>query len=288
MNAESTLVSFDEFVKSVMASDDADKVATIKSKLESGDIKLALDALKLNSTVRSSLAQKIVDVYSIPGASVEDFKTLRGLYTKANVDFAALWQSVEAQAAGLAEPMDADELADFKAELEALVLELSDNTTVTLYNDIKALLGTAPTDQQIAALNILIRSDADADTAAVQSRIAAIFGLTDAAKAADLGTLIEAARVNKIVLAVIGGEVDAGFDFNRTDSDALAGTDYAGTDYTLDDERLVLVTYQKTDGTLVKFILNYNIFDVTVKLDGKTYTIGSYDYVSIRTTGGEG
>ena len=122
----------------------------------------------------------------------------------------------------------------------------------------------------------------------MQSRIAAIFGLTDAAKAADLGTLIEAARVNKIVLAVIGGEVDAGFDFNRTDSDALAGTDYAGTDYTLDDERLVLVTYQKTDGTLVKFILNYNIFDVTVKLDGKTYTIGSYDYVSIRTTGGEG
>ena len=43
----------------------------------------------------------------------------------------------------------------------------------------------------------------------------------------------------------------------------------------------MLVTYEKKDGTLVNFILNYNIFDVEVKLNGTTYPIESYNYITI-------
>ena len=128
-------------------------------------------------------------------------------------------------------------------------------------------------------INVLISSEADVTDAAVQARIAALFGL-DAEKTVIMAGYIAAARNAGVVLAVVGA-VDAGFDFNSTTSDALAGSDYVSTDYTLSDERLVLVTYQKKDGSYVNFVLNYNIFDVTVMLNGVTYTIKSYDYQPI-------
>ena len=279
-------VSFDAYVKSVMADaelDDAAKLAAIKNALFSGDQAVAITALKLTNAVISALPQMIFDLYSVEGASIADLKTIRGLYTKANVDFDRLWASVEEQAKSLAVAMTADELAEFKAELEALVAAESDNTTVSFYADIKALLGRAPTADEIAAFNMLITSNANVTDAAVLARIKAIFALDDA-NAAVMAGYVAAAREADVVLAVVG-EVDAGFDFGSTTSDALAGTDYVDTIYTLEDERIVLVTYQKADGTIVRFILNYNIFDVTVRLDGKEYKLGSYDYVRI---GGEG
>ena len=109
---------------------------------------------------------------------------------------------------------------------------------------------------------------------------AVIFDLEDADAIDKMAKYIKAAGADAIVLVTVG-EVDAAFDFNSTTSDALDGTDYASTDYTLSDERLVLVTYEKLDGSRVSFVLNYNIFDVTVKLNGKTYTIGSYDYATV-------
>lgn len=284
-------VSLDAYIKSVMASDaeDADKVKSIKDAITKGATNTAIKALKLGSNVENTLPQVLFDAYSIEGASVEDFKTLRGLYTKANVDVDLLWASVVEQAEGLAKPMTAEELAAFKEELEALVDAKSDNQTVNLYSNVKALLGRAPTTEEIAAVNMLILSNADVTDSAVLARIATLFGL-DAEKSVSMAGYVAAARNTGtgITLAVVGA-VDAGFNFNSTASDALAGTDYESTDYTLNDEHIVLVTYKKKDGTLVKFILNYNIFDVTVKLDGKAYTIGSYDYVPITTTtGGEG
>lgn len=68
------------------------------------------------------------------------------------------------------------------------------------------------------------------------------------------------------------------YDQLITDSDALAPSDeYRHTKYTLDDGLIVMVTYE--GGT--SFILNYNVYAVTVTLDGVTYTIDSYGYQTI-------
>ena len=55
---------------------------------------------------------------------------------------------------------------------------------------------------------------------------------------------------------------------------------YVSTAYTLDNHKTVIVTYVKGDD-VVRFILNYNIYDVEVRLDGKLYTLDKYGYVRI-------
>ncbi len=85
---------------------------------------------------------------------------------------------------------------------------------------------------------------------------------------------------------VVAETVEINYDFNQTTSEATDAKNYVSTAYTLDDERLVLVTYSNETATKaatksVSFILNYNIFDVKVTLDGTTYTIPSYGFVRI-------
>jgi hypothetical protein len=63
-------------------------------------------------------------------------------------------------------------------------------------------------------------------------------------------------------------------------SDCLADDDYVVTDYTLDNGKVAIVTYQKGD-SVVRFILNYNIYTVNVRLDGQVYTLDKYAYVKI-------
>jgi len=62
----------------------------------------------------------------------------------------------------------------------------------------------------------------------------------------------------------------------RDDEDEEEG--YKRTKYTVDDGSIVLVTYE----TGKKFILNYNTFDVTVVLDGTTYTVTAHNFVTIK------
>jgi hypothetical protein len=145
---------------------------------------------------------------------------------------------------------------------------------------LKAILGVTPTAADIELFNLLIYSDANA--ARIKARAASSFSveITDAAKLDELATLVATSRTNKTMLVLVSN-VEFDYDFNTTDSSALDGKDYVGTDYTLDDERLVLVVYRKPDGEEVKIILNYNIFDVKVVLDGKPYEIKSYDWVRI-------
>lgn len=56
--------------------------------------------------------------------------------------------------------------------------------------------------------------------------------------------------------------------------------DYKVTQYTLDNNKVVMVTYQNEDET-VRFILNYNIYTVNVRIDGELYTLDKYEYVKI-------
>ena len=57
--------------------------------------------------------------------------------------------------------------------------------------------------------------------------------------------------------------------------------DYEKTDYTCDLGNVVIVTYSNgTDS--VSFILNYNIYDVEVRLEsGEVITLGKYEYKEI-------
>ena len=50
--------------------------------------------------------------------------------------------------------------------------------------------------------------------------------------------------------------------------------DYDYTDYTVDNDLIVMVTYAHEDGRTRSFILNYNIYDVEVRLeDGTVITV---------------
>ena len=64
-----------------------------------------------------------------------------------------------------------------------------------------------------------------------------------------------------------------------TTSDGL-DEDYIKTAYTLDNNKVVIVTYSNGEKT-VRFILNYNIYTVDVRIDGVIYTLDKYEYVRI-------
>ena len=64
-----------------------------------------------------------------------------------------------------------------------------------------------------------------------------------------------------------------------TDSSAF-DENYIYTDYTSDRGNIVLVTYTKGNEQ-VKFLLNYNIYTVEVRLGNETYKLGKYDYIRI-------
>lgn len=65
-----------------------------------------------------------------------------------------------------------------------------------------------------------------------------------------------------------------------TDSTAF-DEEYVETIYTLDNDRVVLVTYEK-DGDVVEFLLNYNVYKVTVKLsETETITLDKYGFIRI-------
>lgn len=75
-------------------------------------------------------------------------------------------------------------------------------------------------------------------------------------------------------------EADNYLNYGTTDSEAL-DKDYFTTDYTISDGSVVLVTYSMPGKSDVRFIINYNIYDITVKIGGTTYTIPAYGYIKI-------
>ncbi len=105
-----------------------------------------------------------------------------------------------------------------------------------------------------------------AELAAIKTKTEAAYTGTDAEMTFDIDTF----DTTKIPYSYL------------TDSEALAGHDYVETEYTCDNGNIVLVTYEnETTHDVVKFILNYNIFSVVVKLDDEIYKLGKYSYVRI-------
>lgn len=82
------------------------------------------------------------------------------------------------------------------------------------------------------------------------------------------------------VLNFAGIEYDAKYDY-VTDSNATDGAGYDKTDYSVDNDSIVIVTYTNGEDT-VRFILNYNIYKVRVKFeDGTMYDLDKLGYVKI-------
>ena len=78
----------------------------------------------------------------------------------------------------------------------------------------------------------------------------------------------------------VAGNIAAGQEIEYTiEEKPERETDgYKYTKYTSDDNSIVLVTYESGK----RFILNYNNFDITTVVDGKTYTVGNYGYAVIQ------
>lgn len=72
---------------------------------------------------------------------------------------------------------------------------------------------------------------------------------------------------DSVIDSIVISEIDNPLSNKVTNSHAQAGDKYDRTDYTVDSGRIVLVTYAKGD-SVVHFVLNYNTFDVTVRLQG--------------------
>lgn len=70
---------------------------------------------------------------------------------------------------------------------------------------------------------------------------------------------------------------DVDFSSYVTESEASNKADYNKTTYTVDNGNVVMVTYQKGAET-VNFILNYNSYAVTVRMNGEQVKVESYAY----------
>ena len=68
--------------------------------------------------------------------------------------------------------------------------------------------------------------------------------------------------------------------YNAITGSACTDDDYKKTDYTCDLGNVVIVTYSDSEsGDSVTFVLNYNIYDVEVRLDdGTVITLGKYEH----------
>ncbi len=241
---------------------------------------------KTGAELANSPLSMIVEAY-MSGNGIDDLRVMRGLYVVVASDVDSVWEAI---VAGVRNVFNAEELSALREDVVAVLNEGASSSP--LYSEFKAILGATPFDEDISLFNQMIY--AGMTEAQIIARATAASGgfskRLNETEAAALAALVADARNNKKQVLAVANSVEIDYNFNTTDSSATDGLDYVGTDYTLNDERLVLVTYRKPNGDEVKFILNYNIFKVSVKLDGKTYTIDSYRWVRIdpNSTGGEG
>ena len=85
-------------------------------------------------------------------------------------------------------------------------------------------------------------------------------------------------------VAVVVDSVDYNTEYKYVTDSYAEDEDYHFTDYTVDNKRVSIVTYKHPEtGHTVKFILNYNVYAVTVMLEGfdKPIVLEKYDFVRI-------
>jgi hypothetical protein len=71
-------------------------------------------------------------------------------------------------------------------------------------------------------------------------------------------------------------------DYQYVTGSTARDDNYEYTDYTVDNDLIVMVTYGHADGRTRSFILNYNIYSVKVTFEnGESYVIDKYDFARI-------
>ena len=265
--------TLDGQLRSAALADELDPTGMKLSKFINGDPDAAVDSDKIGKF--SEFTQEWRDVVQrayAEGNGLEDLKVNLGymevcVFTENELIVPAIKAavgSVYAQYYASADNTD----PEWKA-LETAVRQILAEYYATyspeyfaMYENLKAALGQtgALTKEQIITFNAYVVS-----------------GKTEAYVVAEQGTaywnVVKYCQQNGFVFATVDGTDLAGrigekFNFNQTDSFAEDGYAYVRTDYTLDDEHIVMVTYEGRDGNQVRFVLNYNIFAVKVRING--------------------
>lgn len=116
------------------------------------------------------------------------------------------------------------------------------------------------------------------DTAAILALVEGTYklALTDAEKA-EIVDYINTLQDEENEETVVVSSLSIDYAVFYTDSSAK-DEDYVATRYTVDNS-VIMVTYTKDDGSTVRFVLNYNSFDVVVKLEGEEpIVLAAYKY----------
>ncbi len=235
----------------------------------------------------------VYEAYS-DGEGLDQLSVLARPSVKVNVDYDALWASILSQIPDTIKKQYyamtgttlSAELSALKDEILAFAKEGSYTEEFNVLSQLAAIYGRTVSDEELALFNQLIYSGAD------EATILARLGETLTGEALlDYAELVLGCQTANLVFARVN-VAEIGYDFNLTDSLATETITYDKTDYTLEDERLVMVTYSNATKTTaatkeVKFILNYNIFDVNVRLDnGEVITMKPYSCIRINVEGG--
>ena len=254
---------------------DTAAIAAKKAEIEERETLAAVLADFANALyadgVAKSYAEKVFDAY-YNGDGLAELGVRLGLTVKVNADVDAIIAKADAF---IGDALTDGEKAALWADVRTLIAANTDTGAgETILEELKVILGDVPTDEDAALFNKLVYAGfGDAKIAALATGFSKTVADTDA-----LAALVKLCRDTRGFIMALVNDVTVDYDFNKTNSEATDGTNYVDTDYTLKDERLVMVTYEKQDGTLVRFVLNYNLFDVTVRIDGEPYVIPSYSF----------
>lgn len=194
-------------------------------------------------------------------------------------------------------------LADeFEAEYKG-ASDAANTVNVSFNYSMEKMLITLLDDQLFALVDEYSAFDADmirldVDRAEIISRFAKILGKDAQEVEASIGAKIDSI-ISKYTDVYDGYHNDGGeyepsssivleystfvyiADSYITESFALDGKDYIATDFTVDNGNVTMVTY-KHGNSVVRFILNYNNYKVTVRLsETEVWTLDAYGFVRI-------
>ncbi len=266
-----------DWAKHFEGMEDPAEIAAKKAELEAEAALQAVlkdfeDALAADGVAKSYAAQ--VFAAYLDGDGLEDLGVKLGLKVKVNADVDAIIAKADAF---IGTALSDAEKAALWTDVRALIAANTDTDAgEAIFDALKVILGKAPTDADAALFNKLVYAGYGNDK--IIAKAAGFSATLTDAKKTELAALVTLCRDTYGYIVALVNDVTVDFDFNKTNSEATDGTNYVDTDYTLKDERLVMVTYRKADGKLVRFVLNYNLFDVTVRIDGEEHVIPSYSF----------
>lgn len=188
------------------------------------------------------------------------------------------------------------DVEEAKANREALLNEFIELVDLTAYNAVNDAFDTMYNDPAAIGRDVSVSFDIDALVSQaslalnIEKSELLITGTAEAPSFYDRLVALAAQYCaeypeadNAYEVSVSSVEYNTKYDY-VTDSVCYDGDEYDYTDYTVDNKRVVVVTYKnQTTGETETFVLNYNIFGVKVRLDANTVIeLDKYSFDSIK------